>query len=1017
MAWRRLSSRHRRWPNLAAIGLLVGMPFGPEVCQAHARLGELVAVTTPTGERGPGTRASDSLTPLAARRDLLNRFPGVGIRRESRSPVLLIYGKPMTVGGTPRGAVERWMAAHAAVLGVDRRDLWHRSGATLGKGGRTIFSFRQTMDSLPVENAFARLLVRHGSPSRVVYVGARLARPPPRPLPPDRVSARQALETLWALPHYATLVGWSDPRRVMLTEIIRGSLVATARAWKVHATGIRSGNHEAYTFFVDASTGELLEVRDEIYRLDVRGRITGFATPGTDPDTSDHPPVEIAIPGAHVFSPTGTSTFTNDNGTFRVSIGLTDFAILEVDLVGEWVRVRNGAGSDLHLTVGVPDLSQQLELQLNTERTELTTAQMNAFLHVTRAHDFYADRQPDYNGLDLSLKCVVNLGGGSACSALFDSVDLSIRFTRSTELCPNTAYTSVVTHEYGHFIVNRLGFSIPQGSFGEGFSDSLSVLIHDDPAVGRGFNGPGTSVRDIVAADRQFPCAGQVHSCGQVLAGTWWDTKLALQASLGDQAGLAQVGQLFTDWSRITMGGRGDNSAHPDTAVEMLVADDDDGDLSTLTPHYREICSGLAAHNIPCPIADCNGNGFADSWDILTGASDDCTANGTPDECERDCNANGRADSCDLADGLLADDDGNTVPDICQAVLSVPSVGYPTIGSAIDAALPGDTILVAAGTYTGNENKNLDFDGKILNLQCETPGECVIDCQESGRGFYFHRREKGTSIVDGFTIINGSPEGNLRDGGAILCFSSDPTIRNCRLLGNSTTGVGGGLACLFANPTVHDCLIAGNSARKSGGGIAVSHASPNIHGCTITDNHALSGFGIRVAGESLPVVRNCIVWSDRRGVDSDIFISSGGAALTYTVVRGGWPGAGNMDVDPLFVDPDAGDYNLAPSSRLINRGDPADSGSAGRDVAGHPRVQGCRIDIGALESSVPQLFGDFNADGRKDLRDIGFLQRCFDAAVGNPAWRAACACVFDADGNDRVSSSDLPAFLDALTGP
>ncbi len=66
--------------------------------------------------------------------------------------------------------------------------------------------------------------------------------------------------------------------------------------------------------------------------------------------------------------------------------------------------------------------------------------------------------------------------------------------------------------------------------------------------------------------------------------------------------------------------------------------------------------------------ADCNVNGADDAHDISEGVSDDCNANGLPDECEADCDGNSVPDTCDLAAGV-PDVNGNGLPDTCETII------------------------------------------------------------------------------------------------------------------------------------------------------------------------------------------------------------------------------------------------------------------------------------------------------------------------------------------------------------
>jgi hypothetical protein len=74
---------------------------------------------------------------------------------------------------------------------------------------------------------------------------------------------------------------------------------------------------------------------------------------------------------------------------------------------------------------------------------------------------------------------------------------------------------------------------------------------------------------------------------------------------------------------------------------------------------------------------------------------------------------------------------------------------FDAIQEGIDAAVDGDTVLVADGTYRHAGNKNLNFNGKAIAVRSENgPLNCVIDCDQDGRGFYFHNGETVDATVD-----------------------------------------------------------------------------------------------------------------------------------------------------------------------------------------------------------------------------------------------------------------------------
>jgi parallel beta-helix repeat protein len=110
-----------------------------------------------------------------------------------------------------------------------------------------------------------------------------------------------------------------------------------------------------------------------------------------------------------------------------------------------------------------------------------------------------------------------------------------------------------------------------------------------------------------------------------------------------------------------------------------------------------------------------------------------------------------------------------------------------------------------------------------------------------------------------------------------------------------------------SNPTLTNCTIINNSASTAGGGMISQDSSPTLTNCTFIGNSAAYfGSGICFNGGS-PMLTNCILWGN---TPDEIFVFSDTPVITYSDVQGGWDGEGNIDADPLFAEPDNGDYHL-----------------------------------------------------------------------------------------------------------
>ncbi|MBI5115220.1 hypothetical protein HZA56_01990 [Candidatus Poribacteria bacterium] len=241
--------------------------------------------------------------------------------------------------------------------------------------------------------------------------------------------------------------------------------------------------------------------------------------------------------------------------------------------------------------------------------------------------------------------------------------------------------------------------------------------------------------------------------------------------------------------------------------------------------------------------------------------------------------AEGESDTAAYSQGVepeireLHVDAANTCP-------GTGTVGDPfcSIQLGIDDAINGDTIIVRDGTYTGVDNRDLDFGGKAITLRSANgPANTIIDCQGNGRGFYFHSGEDSDSLVDGFTITGGSVAGY---GGAIFCAAASPTIANCIISSNSAEA-GGGILTEAGAPSITNCVVTGNSATYGGGIYSSVSPAPSISKCAISENSSYSGGGIMVYSGS-PDIANCAIIGNTATYGAGLYYSFAPSSTTLT---------------------------------------------------------------------------------------------------------------------------------------
>ncbi|MHA1942610.1 MAG: right-handed parallel beta-helix repeat-containing protein, partial [Candidatus Hodarchaeales archaeon] len=285
-------------------------------------------------------------------------------------------------------------------------------------------------------------------------------------------------------------------------------------------------------------------------------------------------------------------------------------------------------------------------------------------------------------------------------------------------------------------------------------------------------------------------------------------------------------------------------------------------------------------------------------------------------------------------------------------------------------------MLVQPGTYY--ENINFHGHNIVLGSLFLTTGDTSYIPQTViyGSGMYssvvsIRSGEDSTTAIVGFKITNGTGSGinihnssiNIKNNfitmnqqanfGGISCNTSD----YCKILDNIISynyasdpdgARGGGIGCLNSNVEISGNIIYDNSTYGGfgfydmGGGIFINNSIATLSRNIIFKNKSSRGGGIFIFGSVINLENNIICFNSKNGIgfynssatvnncvfwqnsESEFALDSLSTInVSYSDIEGGWEGIGNLDVDPLIIDPLTGNFNVCGSSPLIDAGDPA----------------------------------------------------------------------------------------------
>ena len=337
---------------------------------------------------------------------------------------------------------------------------------------------------------------------------------------------------------------------------------------------------------VDERSGDLLARENQLLHSTISGSITGLV----EPVTSGNDAVELPFAHLQVTLRQGedaTLTTTTDAAgayTFDVEDGTEWTWQAEMRGSGAWVR---DLSQSLFTPVVTVDDVTTGETSLRWDDATSTPATRDAFYHATLAYAYVRALDPGETlaPLDDGVQVRVDDGTG-VCNAYWNGTFLN--FYADGGGCVATArIADVVYHEYGHAVTHYLYFPfLPPRDMNEAWSDFFAASLTGDSRIGRGLLGPDdTFLRDI-GPDRVWPVDTHPdpHIRGLILASALWN----LRETLGSEV----VDPLF-HYARYGLA-----MSFDEFLLDLLLYDDDDGDLTNGSPHFGPLVEIFGEHGI-----------------------------------------------------------------------------------------------------------------------------------------------------------------------------------------------------------------------------------------------------------------------------------------------------------------------------------------------------------------------------------------------------------------------------------
>jgi hypothetical protein len=499
-----------------------------------------------------------------------------------RARTLLPPGVAWPADGAAIDEARAFVDRHPGLFGVPSRDLVTAQDVVVGATRYVVLGQRH--EGLEVDGASIEFR------ARIDAGGARLFLVRNRLVPIGRLDAAPLLDAEGALhaamaylaPEPAHVL---DPGRLVVFPGV-GPAPLPRVAWRSRI--VLPALPMDLTTWIDARTGELLGRFDAV-RHDVAGTITVEH----EERTIDDPMVASPAPWIDVTGPGGATT-TDAIGWWTIP---GDAGDVTAAMQGPTIVLHDG-GTSAPTPAVTFAAADGVDTDLVWVGSDASIEARDAFASFEVVRAFTELRWPTLSWLSDAVSVTVN-DGSDSCNAYYWGGQIQFLEENPGWGCVDFArIADVMYHEYGHGLHDHLivtGFF--DGTISEGSSDYVSATINDDPLMAIGAYGPGTWIREI-ETDKVYPTdlIGEVHADGLIWASALWDLRDEMIALYGYEDGVETTDLLV-------MGALQGGPNLTDGFEELVIADDDNGDVTDGTPHLCLISDVMTAHGIgPGPL-------------------------------------------------------------------------------------------------------------------------------------------------------------------------------------------------------------------------------------------------------------------------------------------------------------------------------------------------------------------------------------------------------------------------------